>query len=1202
MSTIIPRDNKASVNNGTPAWGDWFGEPRGGPVVTNPYSTYPRETLALPDVYKGSNPYLTNVMITIIEDEQLVPTRILLPIRQTQNETSITWDEFHFKNALLGAVPEEGVSRLVTQQVSERRDHYKRYGLAFMIEHGFMQSEKGRMTYKMHLEQIRDAILQSLYIGVIEALLRSKSNTQVFQQCYGKALTLISARKRLDHEVESWGEIQKTDYGWDMLNSRAQKILKLNGVTPDAWIVDDGIKKYIATRRENFAYFLRGPAGPKAYDEQQGLGDPKSLDVAAGTLIFECKQFEMPQIDDPVNIMSRRRTIGEYAVSFPHLDNSSAKHYSSAFRDILVYDEDRDGWKKLGIMDGLKNCMRFDAHSGELDFHDFETGPDMFMYTDPNNKQNTPMEYLGEMTKENLPDQAVRDWTMSVIAGLENDTETTRDIAIMHKLIETLEAAPDASEATMSYFKYVHTAYTCGTGVGGTQNGGAKLFDLTTGMLALPTPGGAMLVAAKELMSASGRGNAEREDVFDALFSISGEAQFIPYGYGSHVGIAELSNPKYKKTFPKLHLEAEQAMRGFNSLVQRLEGVCYDNIFMRSRSAPFFYKQKTVSAAVFANLIHERVPPVMVKAMLKKIEQPADFNGGNLRDDAMIHDVSMLMNVESTSEDLRELYKIALNPALWDSDLIAGDGETQEEKDSSRKAKIQNTNTITAAAVDRMMSASMLLDKNFRVSLYQHIKTFIRLSKEERDLNNEDMAIVWEELYEFIMQKLPTFSKFQISRALSAQTSDDAFVHKNLKVFAIKLEKIKREGPETYGRDFEPNNRDVPQNMFTQLTCSKALQAFFDSHQIQPGLKNVGGDDTVCQFFSFDVYDPSGDGLADMIGAGEMQGEILGTWGKDDPSSSNRQNRFGVKRKTGGGAPETFPVKPTWKPEWADGKLNDRITGCKSIFTTSLHRAVSMALIGCPITQYTLAHFIQSNVVFPFNMIYSRPYMTYDMSTGVCMKTGASTGETLIGHADFQLGDNVVQKLHYGNFTFYSKSVVYRQQNVYLAEDMFSTGYIGGTGTEFFSDYQDMEDYNNGVHTRHKSIFAMIAPYTDVEYNNPIDITGRYSGDTAALNVDDKLHFSSAPFYRQLWNWGSQGNVPPGRSKFEAPDASQNTMCFQGHQSMFNPQTKMFDVVIKNTGHWGDRVYPGCGKVRQGMQKVFDPPHYNNIYGGGGRA
>jgi hypothetical protein len=118
MSTMIPHDNKSTVENGTPAWEDWFGKPRGVPIVTNPYSKYPRETLALPDVYKASNPYLTNVIITIIEDEQLVPTRILLPKRQTQNETSVSWDEFHFKNALFGAISEEGVSRLVTLQIS----------------------------------------------------------------------------------------------------------------------------------------------------------------------------------------------------------------------------------------------------------------------------------------------------------------------------------------------------------------------------------------------------------------------------------------------------------------------------------------------------------------------------------------------------------------------------------------------------------------------------------------------------------------------------------------------------------------------------------------------------------------------------------------------------------------------------------------------------------------------------------------------------------------------------------------------------------------------------------------------------------------------------------------------------------------------------------------------------------------------------
>jgi hypothetical protein len=70
---------------------------------------------------------------------------------------------------------------------------------------------------------------------------------------------------------------------------------------------------------------------------------------------------------------------------------------------------------------------------------------------------------------------------------------------------------------------------------------------------------------------------------------------------------------------------------------------------------------------------------------------------------------------------------------------------------------------------------------------------------------------------------------------------------------------------------------------------------------------------------------------------------------------------------------------------------------------------------------------------------------------------------------------------------------------------MFSTGYVGGTGTEFFTDYSNMKEYNSGTKSRHKSIFAMLAAYSDVEYAIPVDITGKYSGDTEALNVEGKL-------------------------------------------------------------------------------------------------
>ena len=52
-------------------------------------------------------------------------------------------------------VPEEGVSRLITQQSSERRDHYTRYGLAFLLEHGFMVRIAARLSLRRHSTDAR---------------------------------------------------------------------------------------------------------------------------------------------------------------------------------------------------------------------------------------------------------------------------------------------------------------------------------------------------------------------------------------------------------------------------------------------------------------------------------------------------------------------------------------------------------------------------------------------------------------------------------------------------------------------------------------------------------------------------------------------------------------------------------------------------------------------------------------------------------------------------------------------------------------------------------------------------------------------------------------------------------------------------------------------------------------------------------------
>lgn len=78
----------------------------------------------------------------------------------------------------MGPVPEEGVSRLVTQHTNERRDHYERYGIALILEHGFMvciivcmcfinsnlfpqKTAKGQKAYAMNIAQIRNATLET---------------------------------------------------------------------------------------------------------------------------------------------------------------------------------------------------------------------------------------------------------------------------------------------------------------------------------------------------------------------------------------------------------------------------------------------------------------------------------------------------------------------------------------------------------------------------------------------------------------------------------------------------------------------------------------------------------------------------------------------------------------------------------------------------------------------------------------------------------------------------------------------------------------------------------------------------------------------------------------------------------------------------------------------------------------------------------
>lgn len=100
------------------------------------FCRYARENYALPEAYNGPNPFITRILTQLITEDDMWITRIALPFKFTEDSMEFAWNVWIFNNHGMDSVPEEGVSRLLSTQMGERRGHYTRYGLGFILEHG----------------------------------------------------------------------------------------------------------------------------------------------------------------------------------------------------------------------------------------------------------------------------------------------------------------------------------------------------------------------------------------------------------------------------------------------------------------------------------------------------------------------------------------------------------------------------------------------------------------------------------------------------------------------------------------------------------------------------------------------------------------------------------------------------------------------------------------------------------------------------------------------------------------------------------------------------------------------------------------------------------------------------------------------------------------------------------------------------------
>ena len=292
-----------------------------------------------------------------------------------------------------------------------------------------------------------------------------------------------------------------------------------------------------------------------------------------------------------------------------------------------------------------------------------------------------------------------------------------------------------------------------------------------------------------------------------------------------------------------------------------------------------------------------------------------------------------------------------------------------------------------------------------------------------------------------------------------------------------------------------------------------------------------------------------------------------------------------------------------------------------------VHSIYHKAFLLTPVHKESLNSMIMENVVVPFNFVLTRPFIQHEMASVIMTVSGQDTGATFFGHSDFQLGDDVTSKVHYGNFTFYSKALVTNPKNVHILDGVYAQNYVKGNDCQFFDPtYKDIEAQGGFDPERPDqyqcSIFSMIIPYEEGEnMPNPIDLSGSYNkhvyqsdsmskeviGNDFFLSKDlqeaeRRGMFSTLDYYKGVWQFGKNQGTPgfshPGT--FQAGmRARANTVCFQGHQFSWCRTGSGIDGsggytnVTANTGHFGPDVYPGCGMVRRGQAKVLEKQGWN---------
>jgi len=403
-------------------------------------SVFAHETYNLPAAYKGRNLFLGDMLDFLITRTDDWYTSRVMPFRAT-DQIHVSWNVFRFNKTMADLQPHQGIPRYITAESEEHSDTLVRRGLAFIVEHGFWSTERGKQHYLLNLENITESVHMTVYYGVLHALLAGKGHWKEWQRQYGRRTSRVDDLLRM--ERNRWAIAQKSERGMYLLDAELKDMMKYKNVTPDTWILPSKMSIYLTMVPSNEVSYEKSGSSTAVQNNNDISAPPKPLITFRGSSVCETMPFDTDFSGEATELLRREKMCGSYYTMLPHNESSlysgpaGASEYRSDHRSIYIYNCDIDRFEKIGLEQALDSCMRFDsdgnvstAHVSVVREAGVPSARDVSMKDDPlmcthtdattGEKRRGVCRVLGDIPKEHLPDKIMAQIAAKIGTGLNS--------------------------------------------------------------------------------------------------------------------------------------------------------------------------------------------------------------------------------------------------------------------------------------------------------------------------------------------------------------------------------------------------------------------------------------------------------------------------------------------------------------------------------------------------------------------------------------------------------------------------------------------------------------------------------------------------------------------------------------------------------------------------------------------------------------